>query len=114
MKEATKEVGGWHFAFLGRDDFSHTGQLELPDFGPDNVAQLQDLLLETFAGREIAYEDLLNEAVPHRKFFWWIDKDLHGAIQGLAREGRVTKIPVTSRTQRGLADRDRLRFPPVN
>jgi len=110
MKKATRALGGWRFAFLGRGDFSHTGQLELPEFGPDDTEKLKALLLTTFAGRDVEYVQLLNEAVPDRRFYWWVDSDFRSALSALADERRIEKIPVTSKTLKGLQGFDRLRF----
>lgn len=113
MKKATYAVGGWQYAFLGRDDFSARAQIEIPEFRPGNKEPLKELLMTTFAGSELAYERLLDEAVPDRQFFWWVDKHFHDALGELIAEKRIRKTPVSTKSERGVSGDDLLRFPPT-
>lgn len=118
MKDATYEVGGWRYAFLGKDDFAVTGQTELPIFDTD-LSDLKTRLLEVFAEQELAYDppsqtgerNLLNEVYPSPRFHMRIEKHFHQALMELIGEGKVEKLPVDTRSQRGLRGRDKLRFP---
>lgn len=122
MKKATYAVGDWRHSFLGADDVSITGQAELPTIDElnEDLPTLKRRLLETFGGQEIAYDpkrwpaerSLLNEACPDPRFFKWVDGHFKDALVDLIKEGRVTKVPVETKGQRGLAGEDRLRFPP--
>jgi hypothetical protein len=90
------------------DDFTTKAQLPLFD---DSQDVLKVRLGQIFAGRDTQYEDLLNEAYPDPRFHMYIEKHFHPALQDMAKEAKVTKIPVTSKTTRGLRGRDRLLFP---
>jgi three-Cys-motif partner protein len=111
MKDATWEESQGAFAFLGKDDFATTGQLRLPVFDAD-VPGLKARLGQVFAGKIMAYEDLLNEAYPDPRFHMFVERHFRSALNEMAKDGAVTKIPITSKTQRGLSGGDQLRFPP--
>jgi three-Cys-motif partner protein len=111
MKDTTYYVGGWHHAFLGRDDFAVTGQAELPFFETD-LRELKEQLLRTFSGQDIEYVELLRVAYPDPRFHMWIAKHFREALVELVAEERIHKTPVDTRGKRGLRDHDRLRFPP--
>ena len=109
-KDASYEESGGAFAFLGKSDFATTGQLQLPVFDAD-IPGLKVRLGQAFGGRTIGYEDLLNQAYPDPSFHMFVELHFRTALNEMAAEGMVTKIPVTSKTHRGLAGNDQLRFP---
>lgn len=70
--------------------------------------ELKELLLREYDGREIEFDRLREETwdVP------FIEKHYRAVVKHLKEEGLVRTTPVTSKTDRGLRERDRVRFLP--
>lgn len=109
MKDATHaESASGQFAYLGRDDFGAKSQLPLFEHDP---AALQTGLLEVFAGRTISFDELCDAAYPNPRLFRYVESDFRRALHTLVAEAKITKIAVTTKTPRGLAGKDELKFP---
>ena len=68
-------------------------------------------MLEKFIGKEIAFSDLCDNLYPDPICYYFIERDFRQAGKELRSEGRIRVVPVTSKTERGLNDRDLLIFP---
>jgi len=69
---------------------------------------LRALLLREYSGKEVEFDQLREET-------WdlpFIEKHYRAVVKRLKEEGLVATTPVTSKTDRGLRERDRVRFLP--
>jgi len=70
--------------------------------------ELRAALLREYVGKEVEFDHLREET-------WdlpFIEKHYRSVVKQLKQEGLVTTTPVTSKTDRGLRERDRVRFLP--
>jgi three-Cys-motif partner protein len=71
--------------------------------------ELREILLRKYPGREVEFDQLREET-------WdlpFTEKHYRTVVKQLNEKGLVRTTPVTSKTQRGLRERDRVRFLPV-
>ena len=109
MKDTTKRQGAQgEFTFYGRDDFARHAQLPL--FGPD-TGRLKQHMLGRFAGQEITFSDLCDNLYPDPACYYFTESDFRQAGKALCGKDRIRVVPVTSKTERGLAGEDLLVFP---
>ena len=109
MKDTTKRQGAQgEFTFYGRDDFARHAQLPL--FGPD-TGRLKQHMLERFIGQEITFNDLCDDLYPDPACYYFTEPDFRQAGKALYGKDRIRVVPVTSKTERGLAGEDLLVFP---
>lgn len=97
------------FCYLGPDDKAERSQLHI--FDVNDLPQLREFLLSRFRGRTVAFDDIREESCqpwseepPH------IQKHYRAVIKELEREGLVSVRRVSSKTERGLKERDRVTF----
>ena len=110
MKDATYELFGDRYAFLGRDDYEVKAQLELPFF-ETGTQVLQGQLLRVFEGRTVTYQQLTDEAYPDPRFHMFIDTHFRTAIVALIAAGTVAKRRVTTQKELAVSGDDVLKFP---
>jgi three-Cys-motif partner protein len=110
MKDATYELWGDRYAFLGREDYEIRSQLELPLFETGQAA-LKRVLAQVFAGRELSYQQLTDEAYPDPRFRMFIDRHFREALVGMIAEGGVRKQAVSTKRPLAVSGDDRLIFP---
>ena len=109
MKDVTRRQGAQgEFTFYGKDDFARHAQLPL--FGHD-LEPLKRLMLEQFIGQEITFGKLCDALYPDPACYYFTEPDFRQAGKELRSEGRIKIVPVTSKTERGLNDRDLIIFP---
>jgi len=92
----------------GLFDFSGEKQGVLFSRSP-REEELRQVLLQEYAGKEIEFDRLREET-------WdlpFIEKHYRSVVKQMKEEGLVTTTPVTSKTDRGLKGRDRVRFLPA-
>jgi hypothetical protein len=112
MKDATYELFGNRYAFLGREDYEVKSQLELPLFETGTEA-LQRQLVQAFAGRTITYQQLTDAAYPDPRFHMFVDTHFRTAIAVLIAAGVVVKGARTTRKATAVSGDDLLIFPPL-
>ena len=101
MKEVMWPLGDEEGLF----DFSGDTHLRLFSSSPDR-AELRKILLAKFLGREKEFDEIRLETREEP----FVEKEYRAVINGLMEEGKVVKIPVSSKTAKGLKGRDRVRF----
>jgi hypothetical protein len=105
MKESMKRIGaGGIFAYLGPQD--KMTRLQLPLLAT-NLDELKSLLVERFSGQSITFDDTQILTCMETEL---VESDYREAIRQLRREGAATVLPVTSKTQRGIAGKDKITF----
>ncbi len=92
------------FTYFGPDE-AHFGR-DQARLGPFDLGPIKKLLVEKFGGKELAFEDIMQET-------WdtpYVEKNYRQAIHELQEEGRVVVRPVSSKTAEGLKERDLVLF----
>ena len=109
MKDKTRKLSahGDH-TFHGKRDLIRQTQLQL--IGHD-IESLKQLMLERFIGQKITFNDLCDHLYPDPACYFFTEPDFRQAGKELRKEGHISVVPVTSKTNRGLNGKDLLIFP---
>ena len=99
------------FAYLGPRDMAERHQTRLFDI--QDTGQLKKYLLERFEGETLTYDEIQEKACyPWYSEPPYIDKHYRQALKELEKEPKpkIKVERITSRTERGLSDNDRIIF----
>lgn len=89
--------------YLGRKG----DELTLFDLQEFKIGDIKSALISKYAGKEMSFIDVVEDIIDETLF---IEKDIRAAIKEMKKEGTVTIVPVTSKTDRGLQGDDRVSF----
>ncbi len=96
--------GGGTFAYLGPNDLANRSQMRMFD---DSIPSLKRYLEERFKKRTLTYNKVLEESYMDTP---WVDKHYRQALKELEGENKISVERVSSKTERGLGENDKISF----
>ena len=103
MKSVFATWNNGRVEYLGRKG----DNLTLFDLQEFKVEDIKNVLFSKYSGKQMAFLEIVDDIIDETLF---IEKDIRKAIKEMKKEGYVSVVPVTSKTEKGLSGDDRVSF----